>query len=193
VTTSKTKNSSGLLKVVIGLWIVIFVGAAVLIGLVLTDKISLGGPSAPEFPPLAKIESGSLANDFQLSDLDGNTIKLSDFRGKIVVVNFWATWCIPCLEEMPMFQAYTSQYPDIALLGIDQAESQNQVAPLIEKMGLTYPILLDLNAKVAELYRVSILPSTFFIDQEGMVRFRHYGVMSQDQFVYYLQTLGAIE
>lgn len=189
----KKKNSSKLIKIVVGLWVGIFLGAAVLIGLVLTGKISLGVSNVPEFPPLAKIESGSVANDFQLSDLEGNQVQLSEFRGKTVVVNFWATWCIPCIEEMPMFEAYSSQYPDIVFLSIDEEESREQVAPFIERMGLNYPILLDLNAKVAEHYKVSMLPSTFFIDPEGMIRFRHYGIMAQDQLVYYLQTLGAIE
>ena len=187
------KPANSLLKVVIGLWIGIFLGALVLVGLVLTGKVSLGSSAEPGFPPLAKIESGSLANDFQLVDLDGSTLQLSEFRGKVVVINFWATWCIPCLQEMPMFEAYSSQYPAVEVLGIDQAESHDQVAPFIERMGLTYPILLDLNAKVSELYKVSLLPSTFFVDQEGMIRFRHYGIMSQDQLEYYLDTLGGLE
>jgi cytochrome c biogenesis protein CcmG, thiol:disulfide interchange protein DsbE len=193
VIPTKKKSSSNLLKVVIGLWIGIFLGGLVLVGLVFTGKISLGSSSEPDFPPLAKIESGSLANDFQLQDLEGNTVQLSEFRGKVVMVNFWATWCIPCIQEMPMFEAYASEYPNVVMVSIDEEESHDQVAPYIERMGLTYPILLDLNAKVSELYKVSLLPSTFFVDKEGMIRFRHFGVMSQDQLVYYLDTLGASE
>lgn len=191
---AKNKNTSkNLLKVVIGLWVAIFIGVAVLVGLVLTGTISLGATAEQDYAPLAKLESGSLANDFQLAALDTETVRLSDLRGKVVVINFWATWCIPCIQEMPMFEAYSNQYPQIVVLGIDQAESRDQVAPFIARMGITYPTLLDINAKVSELYNVFMLPSTFFVDQDGMIRFRHYGIMSQDQFLYYLKTLGAIE
>ncbi len=144
-------------------------------------------------PRLPGLEEGSLANDFELESLDGENVRLSDLRGKVVVVNFWATWCIPCLEEMPMFQAYSEEYPQFAMLGIDQAESKSKAEPLISKMGITYPILFDTNAKVSDSFKVFMLPTTLFIDPEGMIRFRHYGVMSQDQFIYYLRTLGAVE
>jgi cytochrome c biogenesis protein CcmG, thiol:disulfide interchange protein DsbE len=192
--SEKAKPSSNrLMKVVIGLWIGIFIGAALIVALVLMGTISLGGSTEPQYAPLAKMESGSLANDFQLEDTKGNTLRLSDQRGKVVVLNYWATWCIPCIEEMPMFEAYSTQYPKFTMIGIDQAENRDKVAPFIERMGITYPIVLDLNAKVSDLYKVFMLPTTLFIDQEGMIRFRHYGIMSQDQFKYYLQTLGAID
>ncbi len=193
VTETNKKSSNNLMKIVIGLWVGIFLGALILGGLVLTGKITLGGSAEQEFPPLARIESGTLANDFQLNDLEGEAVRLSDLRGKVVVINFWATWCVPCIQEMPMFDAYASQYSGIVMLGIDQAESHEQVLPYNERMGLKYPILLDLNAKVSDLYKVSLLPSTFFIDKQGMVRFRHYGIMSPDQLVYYLDTLEALE
>jgi peroxiredoxin len=188
----KTKSKS-LLIVVIGLWVGIFLGVAVIVGLVLSGKISLGGSNEPEYAPLAKLENGSLANDFELENLDGGKTRLSDLRGRVVVVNFWATWCIPCIEEMPMFESYSGRYPQFTLLGIDEQESKEKVNEHIEKMGITYPILLDYNAKVNDSYKVFILPTTFFIDEQGMIRFRHYGIMSQDQFTYYLRTLGVIE
>jgi cytochrome c biogenesis protein CcmG/thiol:disulfide interchange protein DsbE len=188
----KTKSKS-LLIIVIGLWVGIFLGVAVIVGLVLSGKISLGDSNEPEYAPLAKLENGSLANDFELENLDGGKTRLSDLRGRVVVVNFWATWCIPCIEEMPMFESYSGRYPQFTLLGIDEQESKEKVNEHIEKMGITYPILLDYNAKVNDSYKVFILPTTFFIDEQGMIRFRHYGIMSQDQFTYYLRTLGVIE
>jgi peroxiredoxin len=189
----KSAKPKNLLIVVVGLWIGIFLGVGAVVVLVLTGRISLGGSTAPEYAPLAKLEDGSLANDFELQNLEDGTTRLSDLRGKVVVVNFWATWCIPCIEEMPMFQSYSDQYPQFVMVGIDQEEGLEQVSGFISKMGITYPILLDSNSKVSESYRVLILPTTFFIDEEGMIRFRHFGIMSQDQFVYYLNTLGVIE
>lgn len=192
-TASKTAKSKNLVIAVVGLWIGIFLGVIILVALVLTGTISLGGSSGPEYAPLAKLENGSLANDFELENLEGEWVRLSDLRGKVVVINFWATWCVPCVEEMPMFEAYSGQYTSFVMIGIDQEEGGDKVRPFIANMGITYPILLDQNAKVSQAYKVFMLPTTFFIDEEGMIRFRHYGIMSQDQFTYYLRTLGAIE
>lgn len=192
--TQKSSNSNKLIIVVIGLWIGIFVGVGVIVALVLSGTISLGGSNTADgAAPLARLEEGSLANDFTLDNLKGEKIRLSDLRGKPVVLNYWATWCVPCIEEMPMFQAYSERYPNFMMIGVNQAESLELVSPFIERMGLTYPILLDLNSKVSQAYKVFLLPTTFFIDEEGMIRFRHYGIMTQDQFQYYLRTLGAIE
>ena len=147
-----------LLIAVIGLWIGIFAIVAVIVGLVLTGTISLEGSDQSAYAPLARFEEGSLANDFELKNLKGENVRLSDLRGKVVVVNFWATWCIPCLEEMPMFQAYSEEYPQFVMLGIDQAESKSKAEPLISKMGITYPILLDTNAKVSDLLQSVYAP-----------------------------------
>lgn len=189
----KKPKSKNLLVVVIGLWIGIFIGVAVLVGLVVSGSISLGGTSDQQLPALARMEDGSPANDFELVNLDGGKTRLSDLRGKVVVVNFWATWCGPCVDEMPMFETYAGQYPNFVMLGIDEEEDMDLVKNFLSNMDITYPILLDQNAKVSESYKVFMLPSTFFIDEEGMVRFRHIGVMSQDQFTYYLESLGVFE
>jgi cytochrome c biogenesis protein CcmG, thiol:disulfide interchange protein DsbE len=189
----KKKTTKKLLIAVLGLWLAILFGAIIIVVLVLNGYISLGAPELPGAPPLAKLENGSLANDFALENLDAEQVRLSDLRGKVVVVNFWATWCIPCVEEMPSFQEFQTQYPGFVMLGIDQKEGLEQVRTFLEGKGIDYPILLDYNAKVAGSYKVFMLPTTFFIDQEGMIRFRHYGIMTPDQMAYYLRTLGVIQ
>lgn len=189
----KSPKSKKLILIVAGLWVGILLGVGAIVAMALTGMISLGGSSASGAVPLARFEEGSLANDFELENLQGESVRLSDLRGEVVVLNFWATWCVPCVEEMPMFDAYAEQYPSFTMIGIDQAEGLAKVAPFVENMGLTYPVLLDLNSKVSQAYKVYMLPTTFFIDEEGMIRFRHFGIMSQDQFQYYLRTLGAIE
>lgn len=193
LTASKSSKSKRLIFIVAGLWVGIFLGLGAILALVLSGAISLGGPDAVGVGPLAKYEEGSLANDFELQNLQGERVRLSDLRGKVLALNFWATWCVPCVQEMPMFQAYSEQYPGFTMIGIDQAEGLAKVNPFVENMGITYPILLDLNSKVGQTYKVSMLPTTFFIDDEGMIRFRHIGMMSQDQFQYYLRTLEVIE
>lgn len=189
----KKKPSKKLLIAVLGLWLGILLGAVIIVVLVLNGYISLGAPDLPGAPPLAKLENGSLANDFELENLNGEKVRLSDLRGKVVVVNFWATWCIPCVEEMPSFQEIQDQFPDFVMIGIDQKERTDQVKTFLEGKGINYQILLDFNGKVSGSYKVFMLPTTFFVDAEGMIRFRHYGIMTPDQMAYYLRTLGVIQ
>jgi peroxiredoxin len=189
----KKKPTKKLLIAVLGLWLAIFLGAVIIVVLVLNGYISLGAPELPGAPVLAKLENGSLANDFALENLKGEQVRLSDLRGKVVVVDFWATWCVPCVEEMPSFQQFQKQYPDFVMLGIDQEESVDQVSSFLNDKGIDYQILMDYNAKVAGSYKVFMLPTTFFIDKDGMIRFRHYGIMTPDQLGYYLHTLGVIQ
>ena len=189
----KKGPSKKLLVIVLGLWLAILSGAGIIVVLVLNGYISLGAPDLPGAPALAKLENGSLANDFELDNLEGEKVRLSDLRGKVVVVNFWATWCIPCVEEMPSFQEIQDQFPDFVMIGIDQKEGSDKVKSFLEGKGITYTILLDLNGKVSNSYKVFMLPSTFFVDPEGMIRFRHYGIMTPDQMAYYLRSLGVIQ
>lgn len=189
----KKKPSKKLLIAVLGLWLGILLGAVIIVVLVLNGFISLGAPDMPGAPPLAKLENGSLANDFELENLNGDKVRLSDLRGKVVVVNFWATWCIPCVEEMPSFQEIQDQFPDFVMIGIDQKEGTDLVKTFLEGKGINYQILLDHNGKVSGSYKVFMLPTTFFVDAEGMIRFRHYGIMTPDQMAYYLRTLGVIQ
>ncbi|MBL8049606.1 MAG: TlpA family protein disulfide reductase [Anaerolineales bacterium] len=117
---------------------------------------------------------GFLAPDFTLNTLDGSQITLSTLRGKIVVINFWATWCPPCRAETPALQNSFEQYKDvdIVILGIDLAnqDSIDNVKNFVRDFTLTYPILLDIEGKVANLYQNNALPSTYFVDREGIIR-----------------------
>ena len=189
----KNKPTKKLIIAVLGLWLAILAGAILIVVLVLNGYISLGAPDLPGAPALAKLENGSLANDFALENLQGEQVRLSDLRGKVVAVNFWATWCIPCVQEMPYFQEFQDQYPDFVMIGIDEKESMQEVRNYLEGKGINYQILMDYNAKVSGSYKVFMLPTTFFVDQEGMIRFRHYGIMTPDQLAYYLRILGVIE
>ncbi len=192
---SKASTSRSLMMVVVGLWVGVLLGAVVIGGLAYAGVIPLFGNSQAQEPgevPLAKLEAGTLAPDFGLETLEGKQINLSDYRGKVVVFNFWATWCGPCVQEMPMFQEYQDRYPNMVVLGIDQEESADQVQKFLSATSLTYTMLLDMDAEVADQYKVMLLPTTIFVDEKGEVRFRHFGVMSEDQLQYYLKTLKVI-
>lgn len=137
---------------------------------------------------------GSAAPDFDLNKLNGENIKLSDLRGKIVVINFWATWCEPCKIEMPFFEKlYQDQNSELELLAINFDEPPQQVQQFVDDYELSFPILLDPGAEVQKLYRVRGYPTTFVVDEEGVISFHHIGLITEEQLSHYLTQLGASE
>lgn len=117
-------------------------------------------------------QAGFAAPDFTLETRDGETISLIDLRGQVILVNFWATWCPPCRAEMPAIQQVYEQYRDqgFTVLAVDVGEGDAQVAAFVDKRELTFPILMDRDARVAARYQVKAMPSTFFIDREGIIQ-----------------------
>jgi peroxiredoxin len=133
----------------------------------------------------------SPAPDFVLQTVDGEQIRLSDLRGKVVAVNFWATWCAPCRLEMPDLQVRADRFRDrLVVLGVNFGETAEEVAAFREEIGVDFPLLLDPKADVQGLYRVLGYPTTFFIDEAGTIRFQHIGLMSGGQLDEYLQEMG---
>lgn len=120
-------------------------------------------------------KQGFLAPDFSLETTDGQIIRLSELRGKTVVLNFWATWCPPCRAEMPTLERIAQEYADqdVILLGINLnfLDKAAEIQAFLEKYGITFPILLDRQGEVARLYEISALPTTFFIGPDGMIRY----------------------
>jgi len=120
--------------------------------------------------------AGRAAPDFTLQTTAGESITLSDLRGKVVVLNFWATWCPPCRAEMPALQeVYDARRADVIVLAVNQNEPPSLVEDFGREQGLTFPLLLDPDYVVNDDYRVSLLPSTFFIDRAGVIRDIVYG------------------
>ena len=149
----------------------------------------LPGVSLPESAAV-----GSPAPDFELNNLANETIRLSDLRGKIVVINFWATWCEPCKVEMPFFEElYSSSQEKLEILAVNFDEPSQQVQQFAEEYQLSFPILLDPGGNVQNLYRVRGYPTTFMLDEEGIVRYHHIGLITEGQLDQYLSELGANE
>ncbi len=150
-------------------------GALILLGLLGWGLWQQMRP-APLSAPLSSIpapEVGHPAPDFVLAALDGPEVRLSDLRGKVVVLNFWATWCPPCRREMPALEVIWQQHNrgDVVVLGIDQGESAGVVSEYVrQNVGVTFPLLLDRRQDVGDLYLVRSLPTTFFIDRAGIIR-----------------------
>jgi len=128
--------------------------------------------------------NGSAAPDFELTSLDGKQVKLSDFRGQAVLLNFWATWCSPCKIEMPWFVDLQKQYgpQGLAVVGVAMDDaSKDDIAKFTKDMGVNYPILLGKEA-VGEMYGgVQFLPTTFYIDRRGRVVDRVFGLVGKSE------------
>jgi len=121
-------------------------------------------------PPPSKIE-GKLAPDFTLPTMDGKAMTLADYRGKVVFLNIWATWCPPCREEMPSMQNLHEKFKgkDFAMLTISIDEDTELVRPFMEELGLTFPVAFDPEQTVASQYGITGVPETFLIDKNGVV------------------------
>jgi peroxiredoxin len=125
----------------------------------------------------AAVTPSSKAPDFALRSLEGPNMRLQEQRGRVVMVNFWATWCGPCRVEMPHLARLYDKYraSGFQLLGVNIDEDPSQAATVANKLGLRFPVLLDTEKKVSKLYDLSTMPSTVLIDRDGKVRYIHRG------------------
>lgn len=108
----------------------------------------------------------------QLKDLQGQVRTLAEFRGSVVVLNFWATWCEPCVEEMPSLQRLAERHAgqSVVVLGVNLGEGEVRIQSFVAKTGTTFPLLLDRDGEAKKAWRVSGVPSTFLIDRTGRIR-----------------------
>ncbi|MDQ2659629.1 MAG: TlpA family protein disulfide reductase [Verrucomicrobiota bacterium] len=126
-----------------------------------------------------------LAPDWQLKDLEGKSVKLSDFKGKVVVLNFWATWCPPCRREIPDFVALQKQYADkgLVVIGVSMDEGGAAVVkPFVKKIGINYPVVLGDQKTAAAYGGIRVVPTTFVIDKHGKVAAQHEGGADRTTF-----------
>lgn len=141
-------------------------GAAVVIGApYLNDWAESQVEAAPE-----PLQVGKPAPDFELTDLDGESVRLSDLQGKPVLLVFGATWCPPCRAEAPLVQEVHEDHPEMIVIWVDMEETASTVRTYVKKTGLTHRVLLDTSGRVAELYHIYAIPTSFFIDSDGILR-----------------------
>ncbi|MFF5398481.1 TlpA disulfide reductase family protein [Peribacillus butanolivorans] len=122
---------------------------------------------------LGGLKIGAAAPDFSLKTLDGKQVNLSDYKGKKVMLNFWATWCPPCKKEMPDMQKYSQQAGDDVVILAVNIDPENDVQAFVEDNGITFTIPLDSQSAknpVNERYKILSIPTTYFIDSKGIIR-----------------------
>lgn len=122
---------------------------------------------------------GAAAPDFTLKSRTGENLKLSEYRGQVVMINFWASWCGPCRQEMPLLNDLYRRYHKLGftLLGVNLDQERDQALALLEKIPVSFPILFDPEGKVSELYQVAAMPTTVILDRGGHVRHVHKGYL----------------
>lgn len=130
--------------------------------------------------------AGQQAPDFALKSSTGENMRLSEYRGDVVMINFWATWCGPCQQEMPHLDALYSRYQRVGfnLLGVNVDVDTGRAMDMIEDLGVNFPVLFDPRGEVSKLYGVSSMPFTIIVDREGTVRYVHDGYESGYEDMY---------
>ncbi len=166
-------------------WKVLAVGAALVIPLIWI--LASGFGHDPRAIPTTTI--GSPAADFALVSLEGDKVRLSELRGRPVVLNFWSTWCGPCVHEHPLLQAAAQQRTDIAFLGVLYGDDADKARAYLARAGSAYPTLVDDSQRVVVDYGVAGVPETFFIDSNGVIVHKVSGGISGGQLAAALENL----
>lgn len=151
--------------------LLLFTALFLVSGLLIT---SCGGGTGSASPtPSAPAIVGKLAPDFTLNDINGNAVRLSSLRGKPVLVNFWATWCVPCQDEMPYMEQIYKTWTDkgLVFLSIDNGETVTKAKGFIDRYGYTFSPLVDPKGDVALRYNIRALPTTLLVDKDGILQY----------------------
>lgn len=132
------------------------------------------------------------AANFTLEDLDGNTISLNDLKGKNIFLNFWATWCPPCRGEMPDIQSIHEEYSEkgLVILAVNLGEGKDAIKDFVKKNNYDFKVLLDTEQTVGDMYNISAIPSSYFLDKDGNIIGKKIGAMSKEEIKSYLKLLG---
>jgi cytochrome c biogenesis protein CcmG/thiol:disulfide interchange protein DsbE len=161
---------------------VVLVVGATLVVIMLGISLARAGQTQPASGP---------APDFTLRTFDGELFSLAEQRGNVVIVNFWASWCVPCREEAPILQDVWERYRDrgVVMVGVDYLDVERDALAFIDEFGITYPNGLDMGKAISERYRIKGVPETFIVDQEGTIVEFYVGAAKEGQLDAILEPL----
>jgi thiol-disulfide isomerase/thioredoxin len=168
-----------------------YLGSGVLIWIGVVLLAFAAGEVLKGDPRPAAPRVNSQSPDFTLNNLSGEQIRLSERHGKPVIVNFWATWCGPCVLEMPNLEKYYEKYPgQFDILAVNADEEKYRVESFVKDMRITFNILLDPGGAIEARYQVSAYPTSFILDKEGIIRIQHIGLLDEKHLAEYLAQVG---
>lgn len=146
-------------------------------------KTAVPQPTTNSYGAPALAQKGGTVTDFSLGSLDGSQIALADYAGDVIIMNFWATWCPPCRAEMPGINRFYEAHQDegLVVLAINAQEDAATVRPFIQNNNFSFPVLLDLEGRVASQYSTRSFPTTFIIDRDGVIQHVQTGEISEDE------------
>lgn len=169
----------------------LFLSAGLLLGMSLSAFVLAGFNRTQPDQNNGSARPGSLAPNFTLNGLDGQQHSLSQYRGKAVLINFWASWCEPCKAEMPLIEKYAQAYPTkLVVLGLNSEETPIVVQSFANSFKITFMILFDSNGGISDLYRVDGFPTSFFIDSSGTIQAIQVGSLSPESMASDLASIG---
>lgn len=194
LTGENNERGAATARIVLALGVLLLAAAVVFIAFSSTNAKSDGRAISEKSPDATKKAETAKAPapEFTLKDLSGKELKLSDYKGRVVVVNFWATWCGPCRAEIPSFVKLRDRYHDegLEIIGISLDEGdQEAVAGFAERFKINYPIVMGTMETVEAYGPMNAIPTTFVIDRQGQVRSRHLGMMSFSEVEDAIKTL----
>ena len=174
-------------KLLIALAVVGLVLALVVAGLLLTR----GNTGNELFPSKAASEKKESAPSFTLKLLDGKDFNFADYKGKPVLINFFASWCLPCREEMPVLEKIVQQYGSkgVVFLGIAIDDTEEKMKDFVAKYGVTFPVGLDKTATIQKSFGIYGIPTTYFIDKQGVINYSHSGSVTEELLQHELDKL----
>lgn len=190
------------MKKTLGLLLVGALIAALILGIVqnnaeekqATERLNPG--SDVDFLPTDEgLAKGETAPDFVLTTLDGETVQLSDYRGKKVILNLWATWCPPCRAEMPDMQKYydeQAQDENVEILAVNlttEDRGMDKINAFVEEFALTFPIPMDVDGDVGDVYQAATIPTSYMIDTEGRVQNKIVGPMNEEMMEDFIENM----
>lgn len=142
----------------------------------------------------SQLQINAPAPNFELQNLNGDLVNLRNFHGRILLVNFWATWCAPCRLEMPAFQSRIDVHPDdLVVVTVNSQDTLDDIQNFMNELGLTFYALIDPDGDVHKRYMVQGFPTTYLVDRDGILRIQHIGLITDGQLDTYLSELGLSE
>lgn len=168
-------KSNYLIPIILGIFLSIF----------MTGQLFAGGHKEG-------IEVGNKAPDFEIETLSGEKVNLSDYKGKPVMLNFWATWCPPCRVEIPDMQKFHEKH-EVEVLAVNLLDTEmkkGHVQQFVDEFGMTFTVGLDGDGAVSNKYRINPIPTTYMIDSEGIIRHKSLGAMPYDTMVEHLNSMN---